>query len=360
MRRLPDKADELQPVDVGHVDVRDDEVVGTARQKAHRVEAAARLHDRDPVVLRRELGSLEDRADEGASGYRVFHHEDASHGPYKEYYERQRAHEIGVVYVRLRMKEMAHRPPVVSSTPATAAVLVIGDEILSGKVEEANVPVLARALRELGILLRRVVVVMDDVETIAREVAQLSREHDWLFTSGGIGPTHDDVTIEAVARAFGVGVVSSSEMEAMLRTHYKDRCTEGHLRMARIPEGASLEVTSEVRWPTIRLENTWLLPGIPEVFRMKLPVVLAGVDATRSAPFLSYAVYVRMDEGELKPLLDRVVDAFRDVSIGSYPKWLDPTYRTKLTFDGRDETRVLAARDSFVALLPAGEPQRVE
>jgi molybdenum cofactor synthesis domain-containing protein len=258
------------------------------------------------------------------------------------------------------MTDIARSPAAVSPPPATAAVLVIGDEILSGKVEEANVPVLARALRQLGILLARVVVVMDDVETIAREVAQLSREHDWLFTSGGIGPTHDDVTIEAVARAFGVRVVSSPEMEAMLRAHYKDRCTEGHLRMALIPDGASLEVTNEVRWPTIRLRNTWLLPGIPEVFRMKLPVVLAGVGRARCAPFLSYAVYVKMDEGELKPLLDRVVAAFKDVSVGSYPKWLDPTYRTKLTFDGRDEARVRAARDSFVALLPEGEPQRVE
>ncbi|HEY8090608.1 MAG TPA: molybdopterin-binding protein, partial [Polyangiaceae bacterium] len=113
--------------------------------------------------------------------------------------------------------------------PATAAVLVIGNEILSGKVEEANVPVLARALRTLGILLQRVVVVMDDVETIVREVRDLSSSHDWLFTSGGVGPTHDDVTIEAVAKAFGVRVVSSPEMEVMLRAHYRERCTEGHL-----------------------------------------------------------------------------------------------------------------------------------
>lgn len=130
--------------------------------------------------------------------------------------------------------------------------------------------------------------------------------------------------------------------------------------MALIPEGASLETTEEVRWPTIRLRNTWLLPGIPEVFRMKLPVVIARIGATSSPPFVSHAVYVKMDEGELKPLLDRVVAAFPDVSVGSYPKWLDPTYRTKLTFDGRDEGRAIAARDSFVGVLPAGEPQRVE
>lgn len=251
----------------------------------------------------------------------------------------------------------------VTTAPATsAAILVIGNEILSGKVEEANVAVLAKALRPLGVLLRRVVVVLDDVDTIAREVTDLAQAHDWLFTSGGVGPTHDDVTIEAVAKAFGVKVVSSPEMEAMLRAHYRERCTEGHLRMALIPEGAALEVSAEVRWPTIRLKNTWLLPGIPEVFRMKLPVVVERVRAHSelSAPFVTHAVYVKMDEGDLKPLLDRVVATFADVSVGSYPKWLDPSYKTKLTFDGRDAARVRAARDSFVASLPTGEPQRVE
>jgi molybdenum cofactor synthesis domain-containing protein len=245
------------------------------------------------------------------------------------------------------------------SDPATAAALVIGDEILSGKVEEANVVALARTLRGLGILLCRVTVVMDDVETISREVRELSSTHDWVFTSGGVGPTHDDVTIEAVAKAFGTRVVSSPQMEALLRAHYKDRCTEGHLRMALMPEGASLEVTPELTWPTIRLRNTWLLPGIPEVFRMKLPLVAARI-GTAGRAFVSHAVYVKMDEGALAPLLDRVVEDFPDVSVGSYPKWLEVGYKTKLTFDGRDEPRVLAAREAFVALLPPGEPQRVD
>jgi molybdenum cofactor synthesis domain-containing protein len=245
----------------------------------------------------------------------------------------------------------------VASTP-TAAALVIGNEILSGKVDDANVGVLARTLRSIGVLLRRVVVVLDDVDAIAAEVSALAGSHDWLFTSGGVGPTHDDVTIEAVAKAFGVRVVSSPSMETMIRGHYGDRCTEGHLRMALMPEGASLETTAEVTWPTIRIRNTWLLPGIPEVFRMKLPVVVARLGD--AGAFVSHAVYVQLDEGVLKPMLDRIVASFSDVSVGSYPKWHDPTYRTKVTFDGRDEARALAARDAFVASLPPGEPQRVE
>ena len=106
----------------------------------------------------------------------------------------------------------------------TAAALIIGNELLSGKVQEANLKVLARTLRELGIQLRRVVMVLDDPDEIANEVRTLAASHTWLFTSGGVGPTHDDVTISAVAKAFGVPVVMSPEMEAMLRAHYKERC----------------------------------------------------------------------------------------------------------------------------------------
>lgn len=241
--------------------------------------------------------------------------------------------------------------------PPTAAALIIGDEILSGKVDEANLAALARLLRGMGILLRRVVIVMDDVDTIEREVRELSSTHDWLFTSGGVGPTHDDVTIQAAAKAFGKRVVSSPQMEAMLRAHYGDQCTEGHLRMALMPEGAALEVTPDMTWPAIRVGNTWLLPGIPEAFQMKLPVVAAAIGLAGRA-FVSHAVYVKMDEGTLKPLLDRVVGDFPDVSVGSYPKWLELSYKTKVTFDGRDEARVVAARDAFIALLPSDAQSR--
>jgi molybdenum cofactor synthesis domain-containing protein len=237
-------------------------------------------------------------------------------------------------------------------------VLVIGNELLSGKVEEANVHVLARALRSLGIELRRVVIVLDDLEAIAREVKELSSSHDWLFTSGGVGPTHDDVTVLGVARAFGVPVIEDPTLAKMLRDHYQDRCTAGHLQMALIPAGASLETHDSVRWPTIRHGNTWLMPGVPEIFRMKLAVVVDRLSG--GASFVSRAVFTKMDEGDLKPLLDQVVERFADVSVGSYPKWHDPTYTTKLTFDGRDQARVDAARDAFLGLLPDGEPQRME
>jgi molybdenum cofactor synthesis domain-containing protein len=249
-------------------------------------------------------------------------------------------------------------PPTSLGRPRTAAALVIGNELLSGKVDEANIPVLARAMRALGVELRRVVLILDEVDEIAREVAALSATHDFLFTSGGVGPTHDDVTVEGVAKAFGVEVEESPILAKMLREHYKERITDGHLRMALVPQGATLETSDDIRWPTIRYANTWLMPGVPEIFRMKLPVVLARIGP--DVGYVTRSVFTKMDEGDLKPLLDAIVARFPEVSVGSYPKWQDPAYKTKLTFDGRDGIAVDAARDAFLALLPDGEPQRIE
>lgn len=242
--------------------------------------------------------------------------------------------------------------------PKTAALLLIGDELLSGKIAEANLIVLARAFRAIGVDLRRVVTIHDDIETIAQEVSALSRTHDVLVTSGGVGPTHDDLTVDGVAKAFGVPVEIDPHLAGLLREHYQERCTDNHLLMARVPKGAALETTEDVRWPTIRYENTWLFPGVPEIFRLKLPVLVAKLGQGQG--WISHAVYTQMDEGALMPMLEAVVKAFPNVAVGSYPKWADTTYKTKLTFDGRVEAEVLAAKDAFVASLPAGEPQRIE
>ena len=245
-----------------------------------------------------------------------------------------------------------------NSTARTAAVLLIGNELLTGKVQDENLFVLAKTLGQLGIRVRRVVTIPDEVETIAAEVRDLSRQHTVVFTSGGVGPTHDDVTVEGVARAFGVRVIESPVMAEMLRAHYRERCNDAHLRMALIPDGAELTSNAEVGWPTIVLQNVWLLPGIPEVFRMKLSHVRERLGGGK--PFVSRAVYTKLDEAELKPLLDAVVAQHPDVDVGSYPKWSDPSYRTKLTFDGQEAEHVGLAVESFLALLPAGEPQRLD
>jgi len=242
--------------------------------------------------------------------------------------------------------------------PATAAALIIGNEILSGKVDDQNLVVLARALRVLGIRLLRVVVVSDDVEVIADEVRSLSRSHDWVFTSGGVGPTHDDLTIQGVARAFDTQVEIAPQVEALVRSHFGERFTPGHLLMARSPRGCQLVSGEGIRWPTVRMHNVWVLPGVPEVFKMKLAVVTSHLSGGK--PFVSRSVYTQLDEPTLVPLLDDVVTRFPQVEVGSYPKWRDPDCRTLLTFDGLDEDAVETACRAFLALLPPSAPRRVE
>ncbi|MEZ4444071.1 MAG: molybdopterin-binding protein [Polyangiaceae bacterium] len=234
----------------------------------------------------------------------------------------------------------------------TAAALVIGNELLSGKIADENVVVLARTLRSLGIRLLRVDMVLDEPDVITAEVRALAQSHDVLFTSGGVGPTHDDLTVDAVAAAFDVPVIMHPDVEAKLRGYYGDRLTEGHLRMARVPEGAQLVVSGALPWPTMVMHNVWILPGVPQIFAAKMDVVRAELGG--GTPFVSLAVLTKLDEGPLKPLLDRVVADFPEVMVGSYPRWQHPRYRTKITFDATDDAACGAARDAFVALLPEG------
>lgn len=233
----------------------------------------------------------------------------------------------------------------------TAAALVIGNELLSGKVQDANVHELARLLRALGVELRRVVMVTDDIEVIAAEVNSLRQSHDLLFTSGGVGPTHDDVTVAGVARALGRAVVRSPEVEALLRGYYGDALKPGHLHMADVVEGTELYAGRSPQWPTMVLGNVFVLPGVPEIFRLKLAALSDRLRGDEAA-FATCSVYCAQEEAELRPSLDAVVEAFPEVFVGSYPRWRGGDHAVRVTFDGRDARRVTEAADRFVGLLP--------
>jgi molybdenum cofactor synthesis domain-containing protein len=241
----------------------------------------------------------------------------------------------------------------------SAAAIVVGNEILSGKVREANVYELARVLRDAGVLLSRVVAIPDDVQIIAREVRAHRAEFDYVFTSGGVGVTHDDVTIAAVALAFDVPVVRDPELEALIRGHYGPLVHENHLALANVPMGTRKLTADGYPWPLLAVENVFVLPGIPEIFQRKLAILRVHL-ADAAAPFVSRAVYTRMDEAILKPLLDAVVSRNPEVEVGSYPRWNDPKYDTKITFDGKKPEAVDRALEDFLSLLPPGEPQWTE
>ena len=240
----------------------------------------------------------------------------------------------------------------------TAAALLIGNELLSGKIQDMNLVELARTLRALGVSLKRAVTVPDEVDTIAEELRALHSAHDVVFTSGGIGPTHDDVTIVGVARAFGLEVEPDPTLVQQIRRAYGADCTEAHLRMALVPAGATLRTSRDVEWPTPVVENVWILPGVPEIFRMKLDVVRAWIKGPE--PFVSRALFTSLDEPSVQPLLDQVVALHPAVEIGSYPKWFEPSYRTKITFDARDQKLVEAALSDLLERLPVDQVVRVE
>jgi molybdenum cofactor synthesis domain-containing protein len=241
----------------------------------------------------------------------------------------------------------------------SAAGLIIGNEILSGKVPEQNIFVMAKELFALGVELRRVVVCQDDVPTIVRDLRELAGSHDIVITSGGVGPTHDDVTIKAVAEAFAAPIVRAPTYEALLRDHYGERLTDMHLRMADVPQGSRLVTTEELRWPTVVMANVYVFPGVPQIFKHKFSVMREDLKGT--TPFYSHCAYVDLDEPTLAPLLDRLAAAHLDVSIGSYLHWgNDADYRTKLTIDGRSEDAVERCFADMIGGIPSEHLVRVE
>ncbi len=230
--------------------------------------------------------------------------------------------------------------------PKTAAALIIGNEILSGKITDTNTAFLAKGLFGLGIELQRVVVCGDDVPTIQRELDAMRGAHDLVFTSGGVGPTHDDVTIEGVAAAFGRQVVRSAAVEHVIRDYYGERATEAHFRMANMPEGSEMLRSAEAPWPTVVIENVYVLPGVPEIFELKFNDLRKRFDEGRT--FHSSAVYTRAGEGEIAALLERIASRHPSVMVGSYVTWGADDYRTKITFDGSNRADIGRAADLLV------------
>lgn len=236
---------------------------------------------------------------------------------------------------------------------ATAAMVVIGDEILSGKTADTNTPFLISELRGLGVALREIAVVADDVAAIAEAVRRVSPRFDYVFTSGGVGPTHDDVTMAGVAAAFHIPVVRHPRLAEMLRAYYVEKdltLVERNLRMADVPEGTLLIDGPQLRWPVPRVNNVYILPGIPEIFRRKFAAIR---ESFRDAPFHLRQVFVRSEEGVIARHLDLIAVKYKDVALGSYPR-LEPDedgHRVKLTLEGKDRSRVDSATAELTALL---------
>ena len=239
----------------------------------------------------------------------------------------------------------------------SAGIVVIGNEILSGKVVDSNSAFLARELRKMGVDLRRVTVIPDVLDEIATTVREFHRAFDLVFTSGGVGPTHDDVTIEGIARAFGRRVVRESELEQRLRDFYKEKVNDARLKMSEVPEGAELIYGGTLAFPTIKIENVYILPGIPEILQSKFMAMRERFTAT---PFHLRIVYTREGEGAIAQFLNDTLRSFPDLLLGSYPKIGDPEYLVKLTLESKDAAYVDRALAHLLRILPDGAVVRTE
>ncbi|MEO0604257.1 MAG: molybdopterin-binding protein, partial [Myxococcota bacterium] len=214
----------------------------------------------------------------------------------------------------------------------TAAVIIIGDEILSGKFSDENGPFLIGRLRALGTDLGRLAVIGDSPDHIADEVARCRDGYDHVITTGGVGPTHDDRTLEGVGRAVGRPMQVHPDLAALLDQFGMER-SEANLRMVTVPEGATLVAAPGSSFPVVRVDNVWVLPGIPSLMRTKFEDIaqhFAGdqVHVER--------LYCTQGESEIAAQLEAVEAAFPDVAIGSYPRWGERRYRVMITVDSRD------------------------
>ncbi len=236
----------------------------------------------------------------------------------------------------------------------TAAILIIGDEILSGRTRDSNMHFLAGELTRVGIDLREARVVADDREAIIAAVNALRGAYAHVFTSGGIGPTHDDITADCIAAAFGVPIGVRDDARALLAAHYARsgiEFNEARQRMARIPEGATLIDNPISVAPGFTIGNVHVMAGVPNIFQAMVASVLPTL--TGGQPLLSQTLRILRGEGEIAGPLGALAAEYSDLSIGSYPFNRDGVMGANIVIRGTDGARVEAAMVRLAGLFPA-------
>eukprot|EP00873_Tetraselmis_striata_P010717 jgi/Tetstr1/430981/TSEL_020736.t1 len=236
------------------------------------------------------------------------------------------------------------------------ALMIIGNEILSGSIQDSNTQWLAKSLYNRGVDLVRVEMLPDDIEDIVATVHRLKArvgEHGAIITSGGIGPTHDDVTYEAIAKATGTTLALHEPTVKKMRDHYSGlgkELNEARLRMATLPVGAEVLVTEGMWVPLVNIDEVYILPGIPRLFQGMLG---AHLERFRGVQMHSAAVYTHQGEGEIAELLGDIAKRFPSVNIGSYPNVTvdKDVFTTKLNFESRDEEAMRAAVEEAKAVI---------
>lgn len=246
------------------------------------------------------------------------------------------------------------------SQTVTAAVLVIGDEILSGRTQDSNLAYLAKFLGTLGIDLREARVVPDVEDEIVAAVNALRTRYTYVFTTGGIGPTHDDITADAIAKAFGVGIGYHPEAYAALEARYAPGDFNAmRKRMARIPDGASLIRNSVSTAPGFQIGNVFVMAGVPMIMRAMMEDVAPRL--ARGVVVVSATISARIPEGRIAAALAGIQAEHRSVAIGSYPFYVADGFGVQLVVRGRDSAAVEAAALAIEAAIAAEgvKPERI-
>jgi molybdenum cofactor synthesis domain-containing protein len=234
----------------------------------------------------------------------------------------------------------------------TAAILVVGDEILSGRTKDKNIGYIAEYCTQIGIDVREVRIVPDIEAEIVAAVNALRARYDHVFSTGGIGPTHDDITADSMAKAFGVGIDHDPRAVAILMTHYgAENATEARMRMARVPDGAELILNSVSKAPGFTLGNVHVMAGVPAIMQAMLDDVTSRIPT--GTKMLSRTVPAPFGESRIAKELGEIQALFPDVAIGSYPKMLEGSFATDIVLRGRDEPRLDEAAEQVAVLIEA-------
>jgi molybdenum cofactor synthesis domain-containing protein len=239
----------------------------------------------------------------------------------------------------------------------TAGIVIIGNEVLSGKTLDINSNFLCVELRQLGVEVQKISTIPDDIHVIGEEVANFSRRFDLVFTTGGVGPTHDDVTIEGIAHGFAVPVVRHPAIEKRMRQRLGGDVNEARLRMANVPEGAALLATEALFAPVINIHNVYIFPGIPKILQERFHAIK---ESFREEPYFLKNVFVRYGEGVIAAALNNLLAKFPHLLLGSYPFLDVPEYKVKVTLESKDRDYLDTALQSFISSLPKDAVHRID
>jgi FAD synthetase len=239
----------------------------------------------------------------------------------------------------------------------TAGIIIIGNEVLSGKTRDTNSHFFCKELRQLGVDVQKISTIQDDIELIGEEVAGFSKRFDYVFTSGGVGPTHDDVTIEGIARGLGTKVVRHPDIERRMRQRLGDQVNEARLRMANVPEGATLLATDAPFAAIVKIHNVYIFPGIPKILEERFHAIK---EMFRDTPYFLKNVYVRYGEGVIASTLNDLLAKFPALMLGSYPVLDLPDYKVKVTLESKDSSYLDEALRALISALPKDAVQRVD